>query len=118
MLVAVRKPRIEVSVNGIGAALVIRQLRKLYPSARVIAEEKAVDITSTRWWKKMESTSHAGTVLWTYRDNANLTLDHVSKLSGIAKSHLSDMENGKRTIGPRTAKKLGAALDIDYRLLL
>jgi hypothetical protein len=118
MLVAVRKPRIRVSVKGIGAALVIKELQRLYPSAQVTPEEEVIDITTTGWWKKMKSKSHAGTALWTYRDNANKTLDQVSRLSGIAKPHLSEMENGKRAIGPRTAKKLGAALNFDYRLLL
>jgi transcriptional regulator with XRE-family HTH domain len=57
-------------------------------------------------------------VLWTYRDNAGLTLAGLSRRSGIAKSHLSDMENGKRAIGPRTAKKLAKALGVDHRLFL
>jgi ribosome-binding protein aMBF1 (putative translation factor) len=118
MLVAVRKPRIRVSVNGVGAALLIRQIQKLYPSAHVTPEKETVDITTTDWWKKMELSSHTGTVLWSYRDNAGLTLEQLSKRSGIAKSHLSAMENGKRTIGPRTAKKLGTALGVDYRLFL
>ncbi|MGO9409405.1 MAG: helix-turn-helix domain-containing protein [Spirochaetia bacterium] len=118
MLVAVRKPHIKVSVNGIGAALVIREILAKYPKAEVTTEDEAVDITTTDWWKKMQSTSHTGTVLRTYRDNAGLTLDRLSKRSGIAKSHLSDMENGKRAIGTRTAKKLSTALKVDYRLFL
>jgi DNA-binding XRE family transcriptional regulator len=117
-LVAVRKPHIEVSVNGIGAALVIREIRKRYPSAEVTPEEEAVDITTTDWWKKRQSIAHAGTILWTYRDNAGLTLEQLSKKSGIARPHLSEMENGKRPIGARTAKKLAAALSVDHRVFL
>ena len=117
-MVAVRKPRIKVSVNGVGTRLVIKQLRKLYPSAEITSEDESVDITTTDWWKKMDKTWHPGKVLWTYRDNAGMTLDQVSKLSGIAKSHLSDMENGKRAIGVRTAKKLAPALRVDYRRFL
>jgi antitoxin component HigA of HigAB toxin-antitoxin module len=105
-------------MSGVGAKIVVRALRKLYPSMRVSDDDEAVDITTTAWWKKMEARSHGGTVLWTYRDNAGLTLDRLSKLSGIAKSHLSDMENGKRAIGLRTAKKLATALDVDHRLFL
>ena len=96
----------------------LRALRKLYDSVEVSHEDEAVDITTTDWWKRMEAVSQAGTVLWTYRDNAGLTLDQLSRLSGIAKSHLSDMENGKRAIGPRTAKKLASALGVDHRLFL
>lgn len=118
MLVAVKTPRIRVHMSGVGAKIVVRELRKLYPSVKVSNDDEAVDITTTMWWKKMEATSHPGTVLWTYRDNAGLTLERLSKLSKIAKSHLSDMENGKRAIGPRTAKKLAKALSVDHRLLL
>ena len=118
MLVAVKKPRIKVSVNGVGEKLVIRGLRKLYPSAEIIPEDDSVDITTTNWWKKMKSTSHKGKILWTYRDNAGLTLQQLSKRSGIARPHLSAMENGKRPIGALTAKKLATALGVDHRVFL
>jgi antitoxin component HigA of HigAB toxin-antitoxin module len=118
MLVAVKTPRINVRMTGVGAQIVVRALRKLYDSVEVSREDEAVDITTTDWWKKMESTAHPGTVLWTYRDNAGLTLSRLSTLSGIAKPHLSDMENGKRAIGLRTAKKLASALGVDHRLFL
>jgi ribosome-binding protein aMBF1 (putative translation factor) len=118
MLVAVKTPRIRLHMSGVGAKIVVRELRKLYPSVTVSNDEEAADITSTAWWKKMEATSHFGTVLWTYRDNAGLTLEQLSRRSGIATSHLSDMENGKRAIGPRTAKKLAKVLGVDYHLFL
>ena len=118
MLVAVKTPRIRLHMSGVGAKIVVRELRKLYPSVTVSNDAEAVDITSTSWWKKMEATSHIGIALWTYRDNAGLTLEKLSKRSGIAKSHLSDMENGKRAIGPRSAKKLATVLGVDYRLFL
>ena len=66
----------------------------------------------------MEAITHPGMAVWTYRDNAGLTLERLSKMSGIAKSHLSAMENGKRAIGTRTAKKLATALKVDHRLFL
>jgi antitoxin component HigA of HigAB toxin-antitoxin module len=118
MLVAVKTPRISVHMSGVGVQIVVRALRKLYDSVEVSNDDEAVDITTTAWWKKMEAKSHAGTRLWAYRDNAGLTLERLSRLSGIAKSHLSDMENGKRAIGTRSAKKLSTALNIDHRLLL
>jgi len=38
------------------------------------------------------------------------TLSKLSKLTGIPKSNLSAMENGKRPIGVKMAKILGKAL--------
>jgi hypothetical protein len=118
MLVAVKTPRISVHVNGRGAQIVVRLLRKEFGAVTVTQEDDSLDVTSSDWWKKMQASSHAGTVLWTYRDNAGLTLEQLSKLSDIAKPHLSDMENGKRAIGVRTARKLGAALGVDHRMFL
>jgi len=118
MLVAVKTPRISVRVTGVGVQTVVKALRKLYDGVEVSRDDEAVDITTTDWWKETEATSHTGDVLWTYRDNAGLTLEKLAALSGIAKSHLSDMENGKRAIGPRTAKKLATALGVDHRLFL
>jgi antitoxin component HigA of HigAB toxin-antitoxin module len=118
MLVAVKTPRIRVQLSGVGVRIVVRELRKLFGSVTVTHEDEAVDITATAWWKKMETTSHRGTVLWTHRDNAGMTLSQLSRLCGIAKPHLSDMENGKRAIGVHTARKLAAALGVDHRLFL
>jgi hypothetical protein len=118
MLVAVKTPRINVHLNGTGAQIVVRVLREQFKDVRVTHGDEAVDITTTAWWKKMEASSHKGHTLWTYRDNAGLSLTQLSKVSGIAKSHLSDMEHGKRAIGLRTAKRLSVALGVDHRMFL
>lgn len=118
MLVAVKTPRIRVHISGQGAKTVVKALRQIYDSVEVSDDDATVDITTTSWWKKMEAITHPGMAVWTYRDNAGLTLARLSKMSGIAKSHLSDMENGKRAIGTRTAKKLATALNVDYRMFL
>jgi DNA-binding XRE family transcriptional regulator len=103
MLVAVKTPRISVRVTGVGAQTVVKALRQLYEGVEVSRDDEAVDITTTAWWKETD---------------AGLTLEKLAALSGIAKSHLSDMENGKRAIGLRTAKKLATALGVDHRLFL
>ncbi len=47
-----------------------------------------------------------------------LTQRQLSEMTGIPQRHLSEMENGKRIIGKETAKKLGTALNADYRAFL
>jgi plasmid maintenance system antidote protein VapI len=42
----------------------------------------------------------------------------LSELSGIPQRHISEMEQGKRTIGKENAKKLAKVLDTDYRMFL
>jgi transcriptional regulator with XRE-family HTH domain len=42
----------------------------------------------------------------------------LAEKSGISFTNISSIESGKRSVGPRTAKKLATALAIDYRELL
>lgn len=51
-----------------------------------------------------------------YREN--LTQAQLAEKTNIPRRHISEMENGKRTIGKANAKKLAQALNIDYRRLL
>lgn len=60
----------------------------------------------------------AGTLLSGYRHREGLTQVQLSEVTGIPQRHISEMESGKRIIGKETAKKLGAALHCDYRVLL
>lgn len=52
------------------------------------------------------------------RSKEGLTQKQLADLTGIAQHHISEMENGKRPIGKDTAKKLAAALNMDYRVFL
>ena len=52
------------------------------------------------------------------RGKEGLTQKQLSDLTGIAQHHISEMENGKRTIGKGTAKRLAEVLKLDYRLFL
>jgi len=52
------------------------------------------------------------------RGKENITQMKLSELTGIPRRHISDMENGRRSIGRQNAIKIGKALNIDYRLFL
>jgi DNA-binding XRE family transcriptional regulator len=53
-----------------------------------------------------------------YRARGDLTQKQLADLTGIHQRHISEMENGKRTVGKEWAKKLAKALNCDYRALL
>lgn len=57
-------------------------------------------------------------VLKEQRKRMLYSLNKLSSLTGIAKSNLSAMENGKRPIGIKMAKVLSKALEINYKALL
>jgi DNA-binding XRE family transcriptional regulator len=59
-----------------------------------------------------------GTLLQGARYREDLTQEELTKLTGIPRRHISEIENGHRSIGKQTAKKLAQALNIDHRLLL
>ena len=59
-----------------------------------------------------------GVILVGARYRENLTQKQLSELTGIPQGHISKMENGKRTIGVKTAKKFAKALNVDYRVFL
>jgi len=115
MLVHVKKPLIDVEINGKGTDILIKTLKTMYADLEVSDDDEAVPIESDGWFKKLRASRTSGEVLACYRDNAGLTLDALSELCGIAKSHLSEMENNKRPIGIKTAKMLAKALGCDFR---
>jgi transcriptional regulator with XRE-family HTH domain len=41
------------------------------------------------------------------------TLDHFSEVVGLAPSYISQLKTGKRGMGPRTARKIELALELD-----
>jgi DNA-binding XRE family transcriptional regulator len=53
-----------------------------------------------------------------YRNREDLTQRQLAELTGIPQRHLSEMENGKRPIGKENTRKIGQALDVDYRYFL
>jgi DNA-binding XRE family transcriptional regulator len=53
-----------------------------------------------------------------YRHREGLTQKRLAEMSGIPQHHISEMENGKRSIGKERAKRLADALHCDYRRLL
>jgi DNA-binding XRE family transcriptional regulator len=52
------------------------------------------------------------------RGKEGVTQRELSRMTGIPQRHISEMENGKRPIGKETAKKLGDALNISYKVFL
>jgi ribosome-binding protein aMBF1 (putative translation factor) len=52
------------------------------------------------------------------RHREGLTQRELADKTGIPQRHLSEMENGKRTIGKKNAKLLAKVLNADYRAFL
>lgn len=118
MQVRAKTPHIDVQITGTGADILIDMLKKSFKGVKVLNEDETIPLNSDPWFKELRKSRTAGEVLWCYRDNAGITLEELAKKSGIAKSHLSEMENNKRPIGLKTAKKLAEALNCDFHRFL
>jgi len=118
MQVRAKTPHIDVRITGTGADILVDMLKKSIKGITVSTEDETILLNSDPWFRKLRKSRTSGEVLWCYRDNAGLTLEELEAKSGIAKSHLSEMENNKRPIGLKTARKLAAALDCDFHRFL
>lgn len=77
---------------------------------------------STKWTEiakdSIKKHKQAGMVLRGARFRENLTQKSLAKKSGVSQENISRIENGKRSVGEKLAKKLAKPLKIDYRMLL
>ena len=122
MQVAVKTPRIELKMKGDIPERVILFLEEEYGvSLRQTADdgEEVVNAFETDWYKRTMAAMTPGKALRIYRENAGLTQTALGeRVGGIPRQHISNMENGKRPIGKENAKRLAAALHVDYRVFL
>ncbi len=76
---------------------------------------------STRSWRdsfpELQG-NETGVYLAGARHREGLTQRILADESGIPQRHISEMENGKRPIGKKTAKALARVLHADYRVFL
>ena len=66
----------------------------------------------------LDEAARPGRMLRAARTKEDMTQIQLADLTGIPQRHLSEMEQGKRSIGKERAKKLAEALQVDYRVLL
>ncbi|MDO9082948.1 MAG: helix-turn-helix transcriptional regulator [Humidesulfovibrio sp.] len=52
------------------------------------------------------------------RFRESITQVQLSKLTGVPQRHISEMENGKRTISKLMAKRFASVLNISYKVFL
>jgi DNA-binding XRE family transcriptional regulator len=115
MLGRTKKHHIEESVRFVGSPAVIKRLRELARSAGAVEANDAIPASEIT--PELDS-NPGGLYLKGIRYRDDITQEELSRLTGIPRRHLSEMENGKRPIGKESAKKLAAALHCDYRRFL
>jgi DNA-binding XRE family transcriptional regulator len=92
----------------------------IVPADRVLAVEQAIQEATEPNVPLSEAfpNSTPGSVLRGARGLRELTQAQLAATIGVHKTHISEMERGKRGIGKAMAKRLGQALEFPYRAFL
>ena len=69
-------------------------------------------------WEVLFPDFNPGDALTGARYKEDLTQRQLAEMTGIPQRHISEMENGKRTIGKERAKLLAKALNVNYKVFL
>ena len=113
MLALVKKPHIELSIQGEQIEELIAWIREKYDITVLTdnVSNDVVPIEKTDFWQEMQS-NRIGNLLVAARLKAGLTQKKLSKLVGIRQSMISEYEHGKRRLTKDMSKKLSSALKI------
>jgi len=113
MLAVVKKPHIELSINGENPSALINWIRKKFDVCIVSpTPTDSVPIEQTAFYRKMES-NRVGNLLAGTRLKAELTQAQLAKKAGIRQNMVSDYENGKRNPSHAMLRKLSEVLERD-----
>lgn len=114
MLALVKKPRIEISLQGENVSEIVEWIRKKYEVTVLVEEldDEYVAIESTKYWKEMEK-NRVGNLLAGARLKAGLTQAQLAEKLGIRQSMVSDYERGRRTYSDAMARRFSEALSIN-----
>ena len=114
MLELTKEPRIEIKFVG------PRKNKKKAISA--LKELGFAESAETISWRELfpDITDDLlpGAALKGARVKEDITQKQLAEKTSIPQSHISEMENGKRSIGKTRAKRLAEALKIGYRVFL
>jgi ribosome-binding protein aMBF1 (putative translation factor) len=113
MLALVKKPRIEISLQGENVDELIAWISKKY-EVRILSsdQDESVAIEETDFWKEMQS-NKVGNLLSAARLKADFSQSELAKKLGIRQNMISDYERGRRRLTPDMAKRIAQALKIN-----
>jgi ribosome-binding protein aMBF1 (putative translation factor) len=112
MLALVKKPRIEISLQGEHVNEIIDWISKKYEVNILSSEDsESVVIEETDFWKEMQS-NRIGNLLSAARLKANLSQLQLADKLGVRQNMISDYERGKRRLSPSMANRIAEILHI------
>ncbi len=115
MLVVEKAHHIEANITGAGTEIIINLIKENFPKADILDDpDEAVHWNTSNLSKEIKAGKTPGTLLKAYRFRAGLSVVELADAAGTKYPNISAMENDRRTIGLKMAKKLGKVLKVDY----
>ena len=112
MLALVKKPRIELSIQGDHVEELIDWIKKKYEVSILSSDaDDSISVEETDFWKEMQS-NRIGNLLAGARLKADLTQAQLAKKLNVRQNMISDYERGKRRLSPAMAKRIATILNI------
>jgi ribosome-binding protein aMBF1 (putative translation factor) len=109
----VKKPHIELSIQGDRVEELVAWIRKKYELSVLSTEdvEGSMPVEETEFWKEMDK-NRVGNLLAGARLKAGLTQGQLAKKLGIRQNMVSDYERGRRGLSPGMAARFSAVLHV------
>lgn len=89
---------------------------------KVLEKYSEDDDTPVAWEvlarERIEKYKKSGLVLRGMRYREGFSQKKLAEACGITQNEISNIKNGKRTVGKKIAEKLAKVLNFDYRMLL
>ena len=112
MLALVKKPRIEISLQGERIDELIEWISKKFEVSILTSDNsESIAIEESDFWKEMQS-NRVGNLLSGARLKANLSQAQLAEKLGIRQNMVSDYERGRRRLSPAMAKRIAEILHI------
>ena len=113
MLVVVRRPHTEFSLNGDVPRKLIQSLVCEYgPDNVKIEEDDMMNVEDMEWYKEEAADDSPGKALRFYRRLKGLTQPELAAMLGTTKQFISNLENNRKPISRMMAKKLSGIFNV------
>ena len=112
MLALVKKPHIELSLQGENVEELIDWIKKKFDvSILASGQSDSLPVEETDFWKEMQS-NRVGNLLAGSRLKAGLTQAQLAKKLGVRQNMISDYERGQRRLSSSMAERIAKLLYI------
>jgi ribosome-binding protein aMBF1 (putative translation factor) len=113
MLAVVKKPRIELAIQGENTEELIAWISKKF-EINILSADKSdsISIEDTDFYKEMHS-NRVGNLLAGARLKAGITQAELAQKLNVRQNMISDYERGKRRISKAMAERLAKVLNIN-----